>query len=312
MERILHVLTGPTAVGKTEWALRWAEAHDAEIVSCDSLLFYRGMDIGTAKPTPAERARVPHHLIDIRDVADRMDVTDYVTEAKAVCDALQARGRRMLVTGGSGFYLKAFFAPVADTVDVPPAVRAAVATRLEQDGLPTLVEELRRLNPQGLGPLDVRNPCRVVRALERCRASGRTLADLAGAFARQPAPFAGWEVRLARLERPRAELEARIDRRVQAMLAAGLVAEVRRLLAAGLQQNASAAGAIGYRETIAFLEGRLRADELAPAIAKNTRALVKKQLTWFRTQLPPHPVLAADRFTPDALFPAATSATARR
>jgi len=152
----------------------------------------------------------------------------------------------------------------------------------------------------------------VVRALERCLASHRTLADLAEAFARQPAPFAEWELRLARLDRPRAELETRIDVRVQAMLAAGLVAEVRRLLNAGLKQNASAVRAIGYRETIAWLEGRLRADELAPAIVRNTRALVKKQLTWFRTQLPPHPVLAAGGLTLDLLFPENSAPGARR
>jgi tRNA dimethylallyltransferase len=270
------------------------------------------MDIGTAKPTAAERARVPHHLIDILNVADRMDVTYYVTQAKAACDEIHARGRRVLVTGGSGFYLQAFFTPVADEVDVPADVRAAVAARLERDGLPALVEELRRRNPQGLGPLDGQNPRRVVRALERCLASNRTLAELAAAFARRPPPFAGWEVRLVRLDRPRAELAARIDTRVQAMLAAGLVEEVRRLLGAGLKQNASAARAIGYRETIALLEGRLREEELAPVIAKNTRALVKKQLTWFRTQLPPHPVQAADSVTLESLFPSAAASGARK
>jgi tRNA dimethylallyltransferase len=313
MERILHVLTGPTAVGKTEWALRWADACGAEIVSCDSLLLYRGMDIGTAKPTPAERARVPHHLIDILELTERFDVARYVAAAHAACEGILARGRRVLVTGGSGFYLKAFFSPVADTVDVPPAVRAAVAARLEHGGLPALVAELRRLNPQGLGSLDGHNPRRVVRALERCLASHRTLADLAEKFARQPAPFAGWEVRLVQLDRPQMELEARIDLRVQAMLAGGLVEEVRRLLGAGLKQNASAARAIGYRETIAWLEGRLRPEELAPAIVQSTRALVKKQRTWFRTQLPPHTVLAAGGITLASLFPppAATGSRGR-
>jgi tRNA dimethylallyltransferase len=302
MERILFVLTGPTAVGKTEWALRWAEAHDAEIVSCDSLLFYRGMDIGTAKPTPAERARVPHHLIDFREVAEPADVTDYVTRARAAVEDIHVRGRRVLVAGGSGFYLKSFFAPVADAIDVAPAVRAAVAERWQRQGLPALVDELRRLNLAGLGALDVHNPRRVVRALERCVASGRTLAELAEAFARQRAPFDDWEVRLTRLDRSKAEIEIRIEGRVRAMLAAGLVDEVRRLLAAGLKQNASAARAIGYRETVAMIEGRLPAAELAPLISRHTRALVKKQLTWFRTQLPPHPVRAVEGLTLEALF----------
>ncbi|HUJ44180.1 MAG TPA: tRNA (adenosine(37)-N6)-dimethylallyltransferase MiaA [Opitutaceae bacterium] len=312
MEQVLHVLTGPTAVGKTEWALRWAEGNGAEIVSCDSLLLYRGMDIGTAKPTPTERARVPHHLIDLLDVAELMDVTHYVARARAACADIHARGRRVLVTGGSGFYLRAFFRPVADDVVIPAEVRAAVAAQLEREGLPALVTELRRVNPQGLGTLDVHNPRRVTRALERCLASHRTLADLAEAFVRQPAPFAGWEVRLARLDRPRGELEARIDARVQTMLARGLVEEVRRLLDAGLKRNPSAARAIGYRETIAFLEGQLPREALAPLIARNTRGLVRKQLTWFRTQLPPHSVLAAGGLTLDSLFPEASAAGARR
>jgi tRNA dimethylallyltransferase len=258
MSRILHVLTGCTAVGKTELALRWAEAQGAEIVSCDSLLFYRGADIGTAKPTKAELARVPHHLIDLCDLRERMDVTLYVNRARAAVDAILARGRRVLVTGGSGFYLKAYFAPVADEVAVPPELRAVLRARLEATGgLAALVAELHQLNPAGLGALDAQNPRRVLRALERCRASGRTLAQ-------------------------------RIGRRVAAMLDAGLVAEVRGLLAQGLKENPSAAGAIGYRETVDFIEGRLIEPELAAAIARNTRALVKKQRTWFKTQLPPH------------------------
>lgn len=312
MDRILHVLTGPTAVGKTEWALRWAEAHGAEIVSCDSLLFYRGMDIGTAKPTPAERARVPHHLIDILDLGETWDVARFVAAARAACEEIHARGRRVLVTGGSGFYLKAFFAPVADEVAVPGELRLEVAARLAREGQPALVDDLRRLNPQGLGSLDVHNPRRVVRALERCLASQRTLADLAAAFACQPAPFTGWQAQLARLDRPRAELDARIDGRVQAMLAGGLVDEVRRLVAAGIEGNPRAVRAIGYRETIAWLHGQLRKDELAPAIAKDTRALVRKQLTWFRTQLPPHPVLAAGSLTLEALFPEPRGSAAQR
>ncbi|MBI2497924.1 MAG: tRNA (adenosine(37)-N6)-dimethylallyltransferase MiaA [Opitutae bacterium] len=288
MSRILHVLTGCTAVGKTELALRWAEANHAEIVSCDSLLFYRGADIGTAKPTPGQLARVPHHLIDVCDVAEQMDVTHYVTKARAAIEGITGRSRRVLVTGGSGFYLRAFFGPVADAVDVPDALRAELRGRLEREGLAALVKELHGLNPAGLGALDVQNPRRVLRALERCRTSGRTLAELLKDFAAQPAPFADFVVKLTELVRDPAELDRRIEQRVAAMLDAGLVAEVRELLKQGLKQNPSAARAIGYRETVDFLEGRLPEAELAAAIAKNTRALVKKQRTWFKTQLPPH------------------------
>jgi tRNA dimethylallyltransferase len=303
MQRILHVLTGCTAVGKTELALRWAEANGAEIISCDSLLFYRGADIGTAKPTPAERARVPHHLIDICAVSAQMNVTYYVTLARAAVDEILGRGRRVLVTGGSGFYLKAFFSAVADEVAVPAHLREQLRGKLEQEGLGTLVAELERLNPGGLGALDVKNPRRVLRALERCRASGRTLAELQAAFDAQPAPFADCRVELCELVREPEDLDRRIAQRVEAMLAAGLVAEVRRLLADGLKQNPSAAQAIGYRETIDFIEGRLPEAELAGAIVKNTRGLVKKQRTWFKTQLPTHRQVVATGAQPGDLFP---------
>lgn len=309
MNGTIHVLTGPTAVGKTELALRWAEAHDAEIVSCDALLFYPGMDIGTAKPTAAERARVPHHLIDLSPVHQGMDITAYVVQAQAAVAAITARGRRVLVAGGSGFYLKSFFAPVADDVAVSPELRAEIAAQLAEQGLPALVAELRVRNPGGLGPLDVDNSRRVTRALERCRASGKTLAVLAAEFARMPGPFADWEVRCTRLERPPAELETRIARRVDAMLADGLLAEVARLRAAGLEQNLSAARAIGYRETLAWLDAQAAGAQplpglptLAAEIAHNTRALVKKQRTWFRNQLPLHRELAAASATVAELF----------
>jgi tRNA dimethylallyltransferase len=296
----LHLLTGPTAVGKTEWALRWAERYGAEIVSCDSLLFYRGMDVGTAKPTAAERARVPHHLIDICEPSARMDVGRYLTAARTAIAGIRDRGHRVLVTGGSGFYLKAFLAPVTDDVDVPPEVRAEVATLTPADA----VARLRTLNRDALGTLDVANPRRVARALERCLASGRTLQELAASFARLPAPFAGWRIELTRLECAPEKLAGRIARRVEAMLRDGLVEEVGRLRAAGFEANPSAARAIGYREVLAMLDGALPERDLATEIAKNTRALVKKQRTWFRTQLPEHRVRATEDLDDEReLFP---------
>jgi tRNA dimethylallyltransferase len=299
MKPVLHVLTGPTAAGKTEWALRWAERHGAEIVSCDSLLFYRGMDIGTAKPTAEERARVRHHLIDICTVTERMDVTRYVTRAREAVAEILARGASVLVAGGSGFYLKSFFAAVADEVEVPAEIREGVASMSPAEA----VGELRRLNPAGLGALDIANPRRVSRALERCLASGRQLAELAAEFARQASPFADYDVRLTQLDLTPEQLARRIDARIAAMLRAGLVDEVQRLRAEGLEKNPSAARAIGYREVLAMLGGRLSAAVLAEEMAKNTRALVKKQRTWFRTQLPPHRVIdVASLRDVDALF----------
>lgn len=287
---LLHLLTGPTAVGKTEWALRWAERRSAEIVSCDSLLFYRGMEVGTAKPTGAERARVRHHLIDLCSPVEQMDVGRYVVEARQAIAEILGRGHPVLVAGGSGFYLKAFLGPVVDTVVVSPAVRAEVAA------LPpgAALARLRALNPDGLGALDIANPRRVARALERCLGAGRTLAELAADFARQPGAFADFQVKLTRLDRSPVDLGARIEQRVQGMLAGGLEAEVRRLRAEGFEANPSAARAIGYREVLAMLDGQLPAAALAAEIARNTRALVKKQRTWFRTQLPVHRVIPAE------------------
>lgn len=292
--RLLHVLTGCTAAGKTEWALRWAETNNAEIISCDSLLFYRGMDIGTAKPSPEELARVRHHLVDIRDVSEPMNAAVYAPMALAAAEEISARDRAVLVVGGSGFYLKSFFAPVADGLDVPADVRARVAALLTQEGLAGVLGELTRLNPRGLGEIDTENPRRVTNALGRCLASGRTLEELAASFAQARPLFADWDVRLARIDRDPAELEARITLRVDAMLRAGLVDEVRRLLEAGLRSNPSASRAIGYRETIDVIDGLSPIAGLAAAIASDTRALVKKQRTWFRTQLPAHKVVAAD------------------
>ena len=297
-----YVLTGCTAVGKTELALRWAEANNAEIISCDSLLFYRGMDIGTAKPSRVELARVPHHLIDNREITDPMDITHYVDAALSAVNEILGRDRNVLVTGGSGFYLKAFFAPVADNVEVPASLRDELRQRLETGGMENLLEELRRLNPQGLGDLDIQNPRRISRALERCRASGRTLSELYAEFAAQPSPFAGYEIKLCELVREKSALDGRIEQRVAAMLQAGLMEEVKELLAKGLRQNPSAAKAIGYRETIECLDGRLPAEELAAKIVQNTRGLVKKQRTWFKTQLPPHHLVGAADAQIDQLF----------
>lgn len=295
---VIHVLTGCTAVGKTETALQWAEAHGAEIISCDSLLFYRGMDIGTAKPTKDELSRVPHHLIDICEPSEPMDIARYVALARIAVQELVTRGVPILVTGGSGFYLKSFFGPVVDAVTVSSAVRQHVAEMSQA----TALAELHQRNPAGLGALDVSNPRRVTRALERCIASGRTLAELQAEFAAQPGAFADCEIRLVELVRQADELDQRIRSRVEQMIAGGLVEEVRGLLAAGLMKNPSGAGAIGYREVRAHLDGSLPLENLAGEIISNTRALVKKQRTWFRTQLPAHRQLPAEDCVPEKLF----------
>jgi tRNA dimethylallyltransferase len=213
-------------------------------------------------------------------------------------EEITSRGRAALVVGGSGFYLKAFFAPVADEIEVSPELRQEVASLSNDEAL----TRLRALNPAGLGSLDVANPRRVSRALERCLASGKSVGVLRDEFREQGSAFADWDVQLVRVDREPAELERRIERRVDAMLRAGLIDEVRALLARGLKENLSAARAIGYREVIDFLEGKATEREMRDAIVRNTRALVKKQRTWFRTQLPDHRVVDAGHVTAGSLF----------
>lgn len=283
---MLHIIIGTTAVGKTEYALSYAEAHDAEIISCDASLVYRGMDIGTAKPSSAEQARVPHHLIDLCEVNQPYDIAAYVRDARRAVEAIIAKGKTVVVTGGSGFYLKSYLAPVLDTVAVPDAVRQEVALLYEHEQLEGLLQVLRQLNPAGLGSLDLQNPRRVMRALERCLASGMTLRDLQAEFAARPQPYADFDKRIILLDRERAVLKERIAHRVEAMMRAGLVEEVRRLQLRGIEENPSAASAIGYRETLAFLNGQSDRSDLVSSIIQNTLHLAKKQRTWFRTQIP--------------------------
>ncbi len=289
----IHLLTGCTAVGKTELSLAWAARHDAEIVSADALLFYRGMDIGTAKPTVEERRHVPHHLIDVCEPGERMDVKRYAALAREAVAGIEARGRRVLVVGGSGFYLGSFLAPASDDLPADPALRAELEGALAREGLDALVGRLAALNPGGLGPLDARNPRRVVRALERCLVSGKTLVELARDFAALPAPFPGRRLLVTELAREPDALRERIARRTRAMLEAGLVEEVRALRGRGLEGNPSAATAVGYRETLAWLRapgGDVR--ELGERITTATWRLVRKQRTWFRHRLPPHRIVA--------------------
>ncbi|MEZ5276438.1 MAG: tRNA (adenosine(37)-N6)-dimethylallyltransferase MiaA [Opitutaceae bacterium] len=302
---VIHVLTGATAVGKTELSLAWAEAHQAEIVSCDPLLFYRGMDIGTAKPTLRERSRVPHHLIDIAEVDQPLDIRSFVERAEAVVEDILGRGKPVLVCGATGFYLQAFYRPVVDAVEVPDEIRAEVGRRLQRDGLPSLVRELQALNPAGLGGLDLKNPRRVTRALERCLVSGRDLLSLRSAMKARSNSLIRARKRTVRLVRDRDALDRRIRKRISAMLEAGLVGEVEGLLKRGLAKNPSGVRAVGYRETIAWLAHPGPLDDLAEAIAGSTRRLVRKQLSWYRTQLAPHRVVElqeAGEFDVSSLF----------
>lgn len=286
MTQTLHIITGPTAVGKTEYALSYAESIDAEIVSCDASLVYKGMNIGTAKPSEDEISRVPHHLIDVCPVNQPYDITVYDRDARAVIRDIFGRGKSVVITGGSGFYLKSFFAPVIDTVVVSPEIRSEVGNIYEESGLDGLLGRLDQVSSEGIGNLDTKNPRRVLRALERCLASGKSLVRLQREFAERPEPYAEYTKKLILLGRDADELKQRVALRAEQMLEVGLIKEVEALRLSGIESNPSAASAIGYRETLAYLRGEMHKVDLLPSIIQNTIHLVKKQRTWFRTQIP--------------------------
>ncbi len=280
----IHVLTGPTAVGKTENALRWAEQHDAEIISCDSVCVYRGMDIGSAKPSADEQRHIRHHGLDLVEPSERYSVSQYVEMASAAIADAHGRGKRVLVTGGSGFYLAAFFGPVTDELEIPKAITDEVR-RLQHQGLATLLLRLRELEGQKLPDwLDVQNPIRVAKALERRLASGRTLDSLRDEFLTRRGPFADHGVTFELLERPDAELKTRIATRTEAMLRDGMIEESQRLLALNLDPELTSSRAVGYRAVMDWLEGgkRVAMSGLAERINLDTWALVRKQRKWFR------------------------------
>jgi tRNA dimethylallyltransferase len=265
-------------VGKTERSLALAEALGAEIVSADSRQVYRGLDVGTAKPSPAERARVPHHFVDARAPDAPWTAGQFAREAEGRIGEILGRGRVPLVVGGSTLYLDALVHGLADVPAAPPEVRAALMREAATpEGRARLVAELAAADPAAAATIDHANPQRLVRALEVLRATGQP----PSAFQQErPRPAYRWRVVV--LTRPRETLYQRIDTRVDAMLAAGLVEENRRLLAEGHALDASPFRTIGYQEPLAYLRGEIGYDEMVRLLKQNTRRYAKRQLTWFR------------------------------
>lgn len=277
-ERTL-ILVGPTASGKSEAALEIAERAGCEIVSADSVQVYRGMDIGAAKPAPEERRRVRHWMIDLVPVRERYDVARYCAEARAAVADIVKRGGRPLVVGGSGMYLRALVQGLDAMPPRDPAVRSRLEALAARDGRQALHDELRRMDPESADRIHPANVRRVVRALEVCRISGLPISAQQRRWAKAaPGPVFG-------IDRSRDDLVERIHRRVDAMIEAGWVAEVRRLLAEGLRDNPSALAAVGYRQWVEHLDGRMTFDEARESVRAATRALARRQLTWLRHQL---------------------------
>ena len=281
---VLQILTGPTAVGKTETALSWAEKNNAEILSCDSVCVYRGMDIGSAKPTTEQQQRVRHHGIDLVEPTARYSVTQYITYAQDTVRDIQSRNKNILITGGSGFYLAAFFGPVSDDLMVNEATINEVR-QLQEQGLDALLRRLQEIEQRPLPEwLDQKNPIRVAKALERRLSSEQSLDEIREEFLLKKSPFEGFTVKTDLLERPDEELRTRISQRTHAMLKEGLVEEAEKLLSLNLDPELPSARAVGYRATMDWLADgkKVALDGLAERINLDTWALVRKQRKWFK------------------------------
>ncbi|MFQ5508442.1 MAG: tRNA (adenosine(37)-N6)-dimethylallyltransferase MiaA [Leptospirillia bacterium] len=274
----LLCLTGPTAVGKTGISLDLAEALGAEIINADSRQIYRGMDIGTAKPTAEERARVPHHLIDVVDPSEVFSAARFMVLATEAIGNIRARGGVPLVVGGTGLYIRSLVDGIVDAPPAHPPLREALQAVGERQGADALHRMLQRLDPATAGGLHPNDGYKVIRAIEIVLRTGQTASGL-----RQAHGFPGvYNAVLIGLTRPRAELYERINRRVDEMIAAGWVDETEGLLKKGISPESPGMKAVGYRELVRFLMGEWPLSEAVASIKQASRNYAKRQFTWFR------------------------------
>ncbi len=277
----LVLLMGPTGAGKTDAAIELASRRPAEIVSVDSAMVYRGMDIGTAKPDPELRARVPHHLIDIREPHESYSVGQFLRDARQAIDDIRTRGRLPILTGGTMLYFHALLNGLAELPESDPQLRKDIDARALREGWPALHAELARLDPEAAARIHPNDPQRIQRALEVCWLAGAPLSRLQS----ERTPPLG-DLRVARVvlcPAERGELHRRIERRFQDMMARGLLEEVRRLhVDVKLSAEMPALRAVGYRQLWGHLDGLYDLDTAIERSIAATRQLAKRQLTWLR------------------------------
>lgn len=275
----LLALVGPTAAGKTDLALRLAEETAAEVVSIDSRQVFRGLDVGTAKPTREERARVPHHLVDVVEPDQPWDAARHAQAGRVAIDAISSRGRAVLLCGGSGLYLRALGGGLCAAPPADPGLRAELLREIAAGGGDSLRRELEARDPESARRIAPRDRARLVRALEVLRLTGRPLSAWQSEHRSAEPPF---EVRVAVLSPPAGELERRIAERTARMFAEGLLEETRAALGAGVPPGSPALQSIGYREAQFVLAGRMSIGEAIAAASLATRRYAKRQRTWFR------------------------------
>ena len=275
----LLCLLGPTAVGKTEVAIELAQRLNAEIVSVDSRQIYRQMNIGTAKPTPEEQQAARHHLIDCADISQTFSVADYQRLVDTAIADIQNRGKQVLLVGGAGLYFRAIVDGLFEGPGADLAIRARLEQEASQHGVDILHERLRACDPESADRIHPNNIVRVIRALEVYELTGTPMSELQQQWhpEKQRYPFIAFCLTM-----PRALLYRRIEQRVDIMLANGLIAEVESLLAAGYSRDSVALQSFGYKELIAYLDGKCTYVEAISQLKQNTRRFAKRQLTWFR------------------------------
>lgn len=272
------VIAGPTASGKSDVAVALAESLGGEVISVDSMQVYRNLDIGTAKPTPEMRVRVPHHLLDVVDLTDGFDVAQFVRLAHQAVAEIQARNRVPILCGGTGMYFNAWL----NGLGTAPAPDPGLRTELEALPIAALLEELARKDWQTFDEIDVANRRRVVRAVEVIRLTGRPFSTQRALWPDRAPALVG---RSFGIERAREDLVSRIEHRVDRMFAEGLVGETQRLLGLGLAVNRTALQAIGYRQVVEHLRGEFGLRDTIERVKAKTRQFAKRQGTWFRGQL---------------------------
>jgi tRNA dimethylallyltransferase len=274
-------IVGPTGAGKSALAITVAERSNCEIINADSRQFYRGMDLGTAKPSAEDRARVPHHLIDVRDPDESLDVAEFAQLARAAIEQIAARGRNPLVVGGSGLYLRVVRGGIFRGPAASREIRDRLAKVAAENGVEQLHRRLREIDPEAANRIGVNDLYRVMRALEVFELTGETIS---AHQRRHRFADIGYDILTVGVEVERKKLYEAIDRRFDAMVAAGLVGEVRALIEAGYSPEKPPLSTIGYKQIAAHLRGEMTLADATALARQESRRLAKRQLTWFRRQ----------------------------
>jgi tRNA dimethylallyltransferase len=274
-------IVGPTGAGKSALAMAVAERSNCEIVNADSRQFYRGMDLGTAKPSAEDRRRVPHHLIDVRNPDQSLDVAEFAQLARAAIEEIAARGRNPLVVGGSGLYLRVIRGGIFRGPSASPEIRNRFAKIAEEQGVPYLHQRLCEFDPESANRIGVNDLYRIVRALEVFELTGETISTHQK---RHRFADLGFDTLTIGIEVERKRLYQAIDARFDAMVAAGLVDEVCALIEAGYSPEKPPLSTIGYKQIAAYLRGEMTLAEAIALAKQESRRLAKRQLTWFRRE----------------------------